>query len=116
LGTVEKVLLDAAHDAESIYKLMDHNQIEPFIDLNFLAKKNFSEECGIKISSEGIPICPIKKKMKPNGFDQSLNRQKWRFPFVSTITEQLQANKFMNLYKNKDIKVVFPLFVCTLRH
>ena len=33
LGTVEKMLLDAAHDAEAIYLLMDHQNIEPFIDL-----------------------------------------------------------------------------------
>jgi hypothetical protein len=33
LGTVDKMLLDAAHDAEAIYLLLDHQNIEPFIDL-----------------------------------------------------------------------------------
>jgi hypothetical protein len=28
------MLLDAAHDAEAIYLLLDHQNIEPFIDLN----------------------------------------------------------------------------------
>jgi hypothetical protein len=34
LGTVDKMLLDAAHDAEAIYRLLHHQRIEPFIDLN----------------------------------------------------------------------------------
>ena len=32
LGTVEKMLLDSAHDAEAIYHLMEHQNVEPFID------------------------------------------------------------------------------------
>ncbi|MCZ8513862.1 hypothetical protein O9H85_15760 [Paenibacillus filicis] len=34
LGTLDKMLLDAAHDAGAIYDLLQHQQIEPFIDLN----------------------------------------------------------------------------------
>jgi hypothetical protein len=33
LGTVGKMLLDAAHDAEPIYELLDHYPIEPFFRL-----------------------------------------------------------------------------------
>ena len=40
LGTVDKMLLDAAHDAESIYLLLEHQGMEPFIDLNVRSKKN----------------------------------------------------------------------------
>lgn len=39
LGTVDKMLLDAAHDAEAIYMLLDHQSMEPFIDLNNHGKK-----------------------------------------------------------------------------
>ena len=41
LGTIDKILLDAAHDAEAIYELLDHQNVEPFIDLNVRTKKNF---------------------------------------------------------------------------
>ncbi|MEK3886304.1 transposase [Bacillus sp. FSL K6-3431] len=82
LGTIGKMLLDAAHDAEPIYELLDHYQIEPFIDLNVRTKKNFSTESDIQISPEGIPICPTGLKVKSNGFDKSQNRQKWRCPLA----------------------------------
>lgn len=78
LGTVERMLLDAAHDAEAIYELLIHQKIEPFIDLNPRTKKNYSSDGDIKISSKGIPICAIGKEMKPNGYDISQKRQKWR--------------------------------------
>ena len=82
LGTVEKILLDSAHDAEAIYHLMAHHNIEPFIDLNDRSKKNTKTDCDIKISPDGIPICPIGLKMKPNGYDNIQNRQKWRCPLA----------------------------------
>lgn len=78
LGTIGRMLLDAAHDAEAIYELLIHQKIEPFIDLNPRTKKNYSSDGDIKISSKGIPICPIDKEMKPNGYDISQKRQKWR--------------------------------------
>ena len=82
LDIVDKILLDAAHDAEAIYELLVHQGVEPFIDLNPRTKKNFSTECDIQISPKDIPICPIGKEMKPNGFDISQNRQKWRCPLA----------------------------------
>lgn len=82
LGTVGKMLLDAAHDAEAIYELLIHQKIEPFIDLNPRTKKNYSTDSDIQISPKGIPICPIGKEMKPNGYDVSQNRQKWRCPLA----------------------------------
>jgi Transposase DDE domain len=78
LGTVDKMLLDAAHDAEAIYLLLDHQDIEPFIDLNNRSKKNTATDSDIQISPTGVPICPKGTPMKPNGFDKSQNRQKWR--------------------------------------
>lgn len=72
LGTVDKMLLDAAHDATSIYEYLNNQNIEPFIDLNIRAKKNLETEGDIQISPKGIPICPIGKEMKRNGFDLRL--------------------------------------------
>jgi len=74
LGIIDKMLLDAAHDAEPIYELLDHYQIEPFIDLNVRTKKNLSTESDIQISPQGIPICSAGLKMKSNGYDNSQNR------------------------------------------
>jgi hypothetical protein len=76
------MLLDAAHDAEAIYVWLNERGIESFIDLNPRSKKAYSDEGDIKISAEGIPICPAKLKMKPNGYDRTQNRQKWRCPLA----------------------------------
>ena len=78
LGTVEAILLDAAHDAEAIYSLLHHQRVEAFIDLNNRSKKNTATASDIQISPIGIPICPKGQEMKPNGFDHSQNRRKWR--------------------------------------
>lgn len=78
LGTVDKMLLDAAHDTEAIYKLLDTQHIEPFIDLNARGTKNTATGSEVKISPTGIPLCPKGNEMRPNGFDKSQNRRKWR--------------------------------------
>ena len=80
LGTVNRMLLDAAHDADAIYHLLDHQNIEPFIDLNNRSKKNIATKSDISISPKGIPICSINLEMKPNGEDKTRCRQKWRCP------------------------------------
>jgi len=82
LGTINRILLDAAHDAEAIYLLLDHQHIEPFIDLNNRSKKNTATSSDIQISPQGIPICSIGLEMKPNGYDNTQNRQKWRCPLA----------------------------------
>lgn len=82
LGMVEKMLLDAAHDTKAIYHLMDHQNIEPFIDLNSRSKKNTKTDCAIKISPDGIPICPMGLKMTPNGYDSLQNLHEWRCPLA----------------------------------
>jgi hypothetical protein len=107
LGTVDKMLLDAAHDAEAIYLLLDNQNIEPFIDLNNRSKKNTATSSDIQISPTGIPICPKGKEMKPNGFDKSQSRQKWR---CSPSCECSMATKFGRTYHthNKDNLRLFP--------
>ena len=78
LGTIDKMLLDAAHDAQSIYEMLDDQGIEPIIDLNERGKKNTQTGGNIAISPAGIPICPAGLEMKPNGYDHTQDRQKWR--------------------------------------
>lgn len=82
LGTAGRMLLDAAHDAEAIYELLNHYGVEPFIDLNGRTKKISSIESDFKISPKGIPICPINLEMKSDGFDSSQNRKKWKCPLA----------------------------------
>lgn len=82
LGIIDKVLLDAAHDAEAIYLLLDHQDMEPFIDLNNRSKKNTATDSDIQISPMGIPICPIGMEMKHNGYCNTQNRHKWRCPLA----------------------------------
>jgi hypothetical protein len=82
LGTVDKILLDAAHDAEAIYEWLNHQNIEPFIDLNNRKKKKTDTDSDIKLSPSGVPICPIGNEMKSNGYDHTQHRQKWRCPLA----------------------------------
>ncbi|MFC0216758.1 transposase [Paenibacillus chartarius] len=82
LGTVDKILLDAAHDAEAIYQWLEHQHMEPFIDLNKRKTKPAATETDMTISPAGVPICPIGKEMKLNGYDRTQNRQKWRCPLA----------------------------------
>ena len=86
LGMVDKILLDAAHDAEAIYDLLFRQNIEPFIDLNVRKTKNLETDSDIKISPNGIPICPVGKEMKHYGFDHSQKRHKWRCPMMKSRT------------------------------
>lgn len=102
LGTIDKILLDAAHDAEAIYELLEHQNIEPFIDLNVRTKKNMSTKSDIQISPKGTPICPIGLEMKPNGYDKSQNRQKWRCPLAfgakNTCSTPCSTAKYGRIY------------------
>ncbi|WP_378127785.1 hypothetical protein [Cohnella boryungensis] len=87
LGTVEKMLLDAAHDAAAIYDLLKHQGIQSFIDLNERGTKNLETESDMKISPKGIPpICLAGKKMKPYGFDHAQKRHKWICPMMQNRT------------------------------
>jgi hypothetical protein len=90
LGTVDQILLDAAHDAEAIYEWLDRQGIEPIIDLNVRTKKNTSTDSDIQISPTGVPICPVGKEMKPNGYDNTQNRQKWRCPLACGATNSCE--------------------------
>ena len=57
---------------------MDHQNIEPFIDLNSRSKKNTKTNSDIQISPNGIPVCSRGVEMKPSGHNNLQNRDKWR--------------------------------------
>lgn len=76
LGMLDRMLLDAAHDAGPIYDLLLHQHIEPFIDLNVRGTKNLETDGDIQVSPDGIPVCSCGKKMKHDGFDHSQKRHK----------------------------------------
>jgi hypothetical protein len=110
------MLLDAAHDAEAIYKLLKNYDTEPFIDLNPRTKNNYSTNSDIKISPEGIPICPKGLKMKSNGFDKSQDRIKWRCPLAcgtKTLVKVLVLKLNMAVIFIPLIKIIY---VCLLKH
>jgi len=78
ISPMQKILLDSAHDAKAIYKLLNEHDIEPFIDLNKRSKIIIEGKSDITISDKGTPICRRGIKMRPNGFDHTNNRIKWR--------------------------------------
>ena len=75
-----KVLLDSAHDAYSIYRLLNEKEIEPFIDLNPRTKKEGKNDDMATIDPKGIPVCKAELKMVFWGIDQRRYRLKWRCP------------------------------------
>src|SRR5690606_34477807 len=87
LGTVDKMLLDAAHDAIVIYALLARQDIQPFIALNVRTTKNLETDSDIRISPKGVPICPAGLEMKRNGFEPPRKRFKWICPLMATRTE-----------------------------
>lgn len=96
LGMVDKMLLDAAHDATAIYDLLKHQGVKPFIDLNKRATKYVETDKDMKISPEGVPICPVGKNMKPYGYDHTRNRQKWICPMMQDRTTNTCATPCSN--------------------
>lgn len=73
----ERALLDSAHDAYAIYKMLNLHEIEPFIDLNERSKKSISSEI---IDHNGIPVCQADLKMIYWGIHKKRQRLKWRCP------------------------------------
>jgi hypothetical protein len=86
LGPVDKLILDSAHDAGAIYDLILHQNGKPFIDLNVRSTKNLETDHDIRLSPQGIPICPANLEMKHDGFDHAQKRHKWKCPLMKKRT------------------------------
>ncbi len=73
-------LLDSAHDAYGIYKLLHQHDIGAVIDLNKRNTGNISCKGDISFSKDGIPICSEGHIMSYNGYCYDRQRHKWRCP------------------------------------
>ena len=77
---IEKILLDAAHDADAVYRYFQTEGITPFIDLNEGNTGQFVYKDTFTIDKDGTPICNKGLKMHSDGIEPNRNRQKWRCP------------------------------------
>lgn len=80
---ISKDILDSAHDNYATYELLEHFDIESFIDLNKKNTGNFKYDPPIEVTDEGIPICKGGFKMSNWGPDKKRGRNKWRCPHVT---------------------------------
>ena len=77
---VTKLLLDAAHDADAVYRYCQESGIQPFIDLNSGNTGNCIYKDTFTINNNGVPVCKLGLHMKPDGVERNRNRCKWRCP------------------------------------
>ena len=77
---VTKLLLDAAHDADAVYRYCQKSGIQPFIDLNSGNTSNFIYKDTFTINNDGVPVCKLGLHMKPDAVERNRNRCKWRCP------------------------------------
>ena len=75
---VAKLLLDAAHDADAVYRYCLKEHIQPFIDLNPRQSGNLVYKDTFTIDKDGVPVCQLGLRMKPDGKEPDRNRCKWR--------------------------------------
>ena len=56
---VTKLLLDAAHDADAVYRYCQESGIQPFIDLNSGNTDNFIYKDTFTINNDGVSVCKL---------------------------------------------------------
>lgn len=76
----EECILDSAHDAYAIYKLLHHHDMSAFIDLNKRKAGVFSFEGKFTCNEFGLPLCPAGHVMAHDGYCKDRQRHKWRCP------------------------------------
>lgn len=81
--TVNKLLLDSAHDAMPLYKFFKQNGITPFIDLNEKRGIKVKYKNDFTIGKDGVPVCKAGLKMNHDGVEKSKYRIKFRCPLAS---------------------------------
>ena len=77
---IEKLLLDAAHDAYPVYDYCKKEQIVPFIDINKGNSGNFRYKNDFTIDHDGVPICKMGLRMHRDGYEKAKHRSKYRCP------------------------------------
>jgi hypothetical protein len=81
--SVNKLLLDSAHDAMPYYEYCKRNSITPFIDLNWKRGSNLPYKNDFTIGRDGVPICKEGRRMNHDGSEPSKYRLKFRCPLAS---------------------------------
>ncbi len=79
--TFGEVILDSALDAYPIYEMLEHHDVSAIINLNPRRSKQFIYN-EMDMNLDGVPICPIGRKMLDWGVDKKRYRRKWRCPAV----------------------------------
>ena len=78
---ITRILLDAAHDADAVYRYFDDIGIQPFIDLKGPLEHSKVYEGTYTLDNNGSPVC-VKTgiKFRRDGCEPNRNRWKWRCP------------------------------------
>lgn len=74
-----EAILDSAHDSLPIYTMLEHDDVCAIIDLN-LRRSGKLVYNDFTIGKDGVPICPIGRKMIHWGKLAKTHRRKWRCP------------------------------------
>jgi len=74
-----EAILDSAHDSLPIYTMLEHDDVCAIIDLNLRRSGKLVQD-DFTISKDGVPICPIGRKMIHWGKIAKTHRRKWRCP------------------------------------
>lgn len=74
-------ILDSAFDAFPIYEMLEQYDVSAIIGLNPRRSKQFTYN-KMDINLDGVPICPLGRKMIDWGIDKKRYRRKWRCPAV----------------------------------
>jgi hypothetical protein len=80
---VQKLLLDAAHDAMPIYEYCRREKIVPFIDLNEKRGVKIRYKDDFTVGSDGVPYCMAGLKMHHDGSEKNKRRLKFRCPLAN---------------------------------
>jgi hypothetical protein len=82
-ATIDKLILDSAHDAMPIYEYCRDNNISPFIDLNDKRGIKLKYKGDFTILNDGVPRCPAGYKMRRDGKEIKKKRLKYRCPKIN---------------------------------
>lgn len=80
---IEKLFLDAAHDAYPVYDYCKTNDITPFIDLNPGKTGHFKYKNDFTIGNDGVPVCKMGLRMHHDGVEKAKHREKYRCPLAN---------------------------------
>lgn len=79
--SIDKLILDSAHDSDAVYRFCKRKDITAIIDLNGRHEGQKIYQGTFTINEKGRPVCvKTGKPFISDGKESSRNRQKWRCP------------------------------------